>query len=291
MAEPILKENIKKAQTESNLSITSNDINIELSKEFLVELRKNIYHGTHNEDVVDHIAKVLTMVDLIYVPGVDSHQLRMKVFPLSLADDAKEWWVSEGDGKITTWEELVETFFCRFYPGSYDGEDEMLDEGDNWGIDPLEFLSNVSTSFKNHKKINGITKKVLFHAWMNGKLNKRRMDDSILSSNNTTTDSFFKPYLITRRKSDTKKKDEQSQTKTKHKHSNTSNSIDEQPNKRRCKVEKFEAIQYSLRPNEEYIAIRGYEYDIWERNKDNLSIIYQNIFQKKDEGWKVTRTK
>ncbi|GJW53662.1 hypothetical protein Tco_0097747 [Tanacetum coccineum] len=38
-----------------------------------------MYHGTHYEDVVDHIAKVLKMIDLIYVPGVDSHQLRMKV--------------------------------------------------------------------------------------------------------------------------------------------------------------------------------------------------------------------
>ncbi|GJV63711.1 hypothetical protein Tco_1474539 [Tanacetum coccineum] len=138
-------------------------------------------------------------------------------------------------------------------------------------------------------KFNGRTKKVLFHAWMNGNWNKRRMDDSIMSSNNTTTDSFFKPYLITRGKSDTEKEDEQSQTKRKH--SNTSNSIDEQPNKRRCKAEKFEAIQYSLGPNEEYIAIRGYKFDIWERNEDNLSIIYQDIFQKKDEGWRVTRTK
>ncbi|GKD61699.1 hypothetical protein Tco_1299208 [Tanacetum coccineum] len=54
----------------------------------------------------------------------------------------------------------------------------------------------------------------------------------------------------------------------------------------KCKAKKFEAIQYSLGPNEEYIAIRGYEFDIWERNEDNLSIIYQDIFQKKDEGWK-----
>ncbi|GJS95632.1 hypothetical protein Tco_0802600 [Tanacetum coccineum] len=165
------------------------------------------------------------MVDLIYVPGVDSHQLRMKVFPLSLADDAKEWWISEGDGKITTWQEIVETFFCRFYPGSYDGEEEMLDKGDNWGIDPLEFIPRVNSSFDRHMKINGRTKKVLFHAWMNGSWNKRRMDDNILSSNNTTTDSFFKPYLITRGKSDTEKENEQSQTK--HKRSNTSNSIDE----------------------------------------------------------------
>ncbi|GJR81455.1 putative reverse transcriptase domain-containing protein [Tanacetum coccineum] len=109
----------------------SNDIKIDLSKEFLVELRKNMYHGIYYEDVVDHIAKVLKMVYLIYVPGVDSHQLRMKVFSLSLADDAKEWWISDGDENITTWEELVEKFFYRFDPESYDREDEMLDEGDN----------------------------------------------------------------------------------------------------------------------------------------------------------------
>ncbi|GKA62452.1 hypothetical protein Tco_0761971 [Tanacetum coccineum] len=173
MAEPILNENMEKAQTESNLSITSNDINIELSKEFSEELQKNAYHRWIDEDVMDHIAK-------------------------------------------------------------------------------------------------------------------RRMDDSILSSNNTT-DSFFKPYLITCENGNTEKEDEQSQTKRKY--SNTSKSIGEQSNKRMCKTKKFEAIQYSLGPNEEYIAIRRCEFDIWEKNEDNVSRIYQDIFQKKDNEWKVTRTK
>ncbi|GKD62416.1 hypothetical protein Tco_1299925 [Tanacetum coccineum] len=182
----------------------------------------------------------------------------MKVFPLSLTDDASRWRKNEGEGKITIWDELVKKFFYKFYPESYDGEEEMLDEGDNWGL-------IHSNSYR------------------------ERIDDSILSSNNTTSDSFFKPYLKTCGKSDTEKEDDQSQTKRKY--SNTSSTTDEQPNKRRCKAEKFEAIQYSLGPNEEYIAIRSYEYDIWERNKDNLSIIYQDIFKKKDEGWKVTRTK
>ncbi|GKB43579.1 hypothetical protein Tco_0888521 [Tanacetum coccineum] len=95
---------------------------------------------------------------------------------------------------------------------------------------------------------------------------------------NTATDSFFKAYEA---------RDIEKLSQTKRKHSNTSNSINELPNKRRCKTEKFEAIQYSLGPNEEYIAIRSYEYDIWERNEDNMSKIYQDIFQKKDEGWKV----
>ncbi|GKA66899.1 hypothetical protein Tco_0766707 [Tanacetum coccineum] len=124
-------EYIVNAQNESNLSITSNDINIELNNEFLVELRKNEYHRWIDEDIVNHIAKVLEMIDLIYIPGVDSHQLRMKVFPLSLADDARQWWINKGEGKITVWEELIKKLFYRLYPDSYDGEEEMLDEGDN----------------------------------------------------------------------------------------------------------------------------------------------------------------
>ncbi|GJZ82764.1 hypothetical protein Tco_0647937 [Tanacetum coccineum] len=260
MAEPIPNISMEKAQSESYLSITSNDIKINLSKEFLEELQKNIYHRWIDEDVIDHIAKVLEIVDLIRIPGTDSQQLRMKIFPLSLTDEARQLWIDEEEGKIAVWEELIEKFFCKFYPDSYDGEDEMLDEGDNWGIDPLEFLSRVNSSFDKHMKIDGRTKKVLFHAWMNGNWSKRQIDNRILSSNNTTSDSFFIPNLKTHEKRDTGKEEEQSQTKRKY--SNTSSTTDKKPNKRRCKAEKFEAIQYSLGPSEEYIAIRSYEYDI-----------------------------
>ncbi|GJY01376.1 hypothetical protein Tco_0369974 [Tanacetum coccineum] len=121
MTELISEEFLVNAQNKSNLSITSNDINIELSKEFLVKLRKSAYHGWIDEDVVNNIAK--------------------------------------GEGKITTWEELVENFFYKFYPESYDGEEEMLDEGNNWGIDPLEFISRVNSSFGNHRRVDGRTKK------------------------------------------------------------------------------------------------------------------------------------
>nr|GEZ89386.1 hypothetical protein [Tanacetum cinerariifolium] len=184
----------------------------------------------------------------------------MNVFPLSLTGDAKEWWISEGDGKITTWEELVEKFFCRFYPESYDGEDEILDERENWGIAPLEFLSNVNTSFKNHKKVDGRTQKVIFHSWMNGNWNKRYVDNYILSNkewkeskyenqSNATTDSFFKAYDIC----DVEKGNEQRQMKR-----NNNNHDDKRPYKKVCRAEKFKAIKYSLGPNEEYIAVTQY---------------------------------
>ncbi|GKD99168.1 hypothetical protein Tco_1383065, partial [Tanacetum coccineum] len=82
-----------KAQAKSNPAEpnTDNDINIKLIKGFLMELQCNAYHGMFDEDVVDHIAKVLEILDLIKIPGVDSHRLRMKVFPLPLADDARQW--------------------------------------------------------------------------------------------------------------------------------------------------------------------------------------------------------
>ncbi|GKA81582.1 hypothetical protein Tco_0788274 [Tanacetum coccineum] len=204
------------------------------------------------------------MVDLIYVDGMDSHQLRMKVFPLLLADNAQKWWMIEGDGKITSWKELVEKFFCRFYPESYDGEDEMLDEGDNWGIDPHDFLSSIHTTFKNHKKVDGRTQKVIFYAWMNESWNKRYVNNNISSTNkwmksknenqpNSTTDSFFKAYDA----QDVDKKNGQGKMKL-----NDNNVDDERPHKKICKSKKFEAIKYSLGPNEEYLALRSYEYHI-----------------------------
>ncbi|GKD00716.1 hypothetical protein Tco_1170990 [Tanacetum coccineum] len=182
---------MEKAQIESNLSITNtnNDINIKLSKEFLTELQNKAYHGIHHEDVVDHIAMVLEMLDLINIPCVDSHQLRMKVFPLSLANDARQWWINKEEGKAPL--------------------------GKNLSVD-------------------GRTKK---------------------------------PYQKTQEKNNTEKDDERRQMKRKCKDANleannTSNTLNnERPNKRMCNAERFEAIKYSLGPNEEYIAIRRCEYD------------------------------
>ncbi|GKE62971.1 hypothetical protein Tco_1513338, partial [Tanacetum coccineum] len=97
---------------------------------------------------------------------------------------------------------------------------------------------------------------------------------------NTTTDSFFKANDVR----DVEKENGQGQIKRKD-----NDKDDKRPHKNICKTEKFEAIKYSLGCNEEYLALRRCEYDIWERNEDSVSQIYQEIFQKKDGGWKITR--
>ncbi|GKB75515.1 hypothetical protein Tco_0942410 [Tanacetum coccineum] len=112
---------------------------------------------------------------------------------------------------------------------------------------------------------------------------------------NTTTDSFFK-HNYAQEKDDNEKEDEQSQKKRignnniLNKVPKSDNQNNEQPSKRVCKAEKFEAIKYSLGPNVEYIAITSCEYNAWERNEDSVSHIYQDIIWKKDKEWTVTRT-
>ncbi|GJS61368.1 hypothetical protein Tco_0656152 [Tanacetum coccineum] len=152
-----------------------------------------------------------------------------------------------------------------FYPESYDEADEMLDEGENCGIDPLEFLSNVNTVFKNHKKFDGRTQKVIFHSWMNENWNKRYVDNNTSRNNewkesknenpsNTAIDSFFKAYDVRT----IEKENEQGQTKRKD-----NNNDDKQPNKRMCKAEKFEAIQYSIGPTKNILLLEFCEYAVF----------------------------
>nr|GEW76908.1 hypothetical protein [Tanacetum cinerariifolium] len=99
MAEPILSNNIEKAPTESNLSITSNVINIELSKEFLVELRKNMYQGTYNKDVVDHIDKSMMLKNGGLVRETEKSPLGNNLLRRSFVDSIPNHTI----GKMRCW--------------------------------------------------------------------------------------------------------------------------------------------------------------------------------------------
>ncbi|GKA13437.1 hypothetical protein Tco_0693083 [Tanacetum coccineum] len=138
MAKLILNE-ARAEQYLTEPSIESNE-KYELGEELLKELRSNSYSERVEEDVVGHIAKILEILDPIEVDAMDPFQLRMMTFPLSLSGKARKWWMNEGDGKINTWEELVNKFFSKFYPISYannydkmcvDDEEEV---GNNEGL-------------------------------------------------------------------------------------------------------------------------------------------------------------
>ncbi|GKA83648.1 hypothetical protein Tco_0805243 [Tanacetum coccineum] len=56
-----------------------------------------------------------------------------------------------------------------------------------------------------------------------------------------------------------------------------------------CKIRIFEMIKYSFGQDEEYVAIKEYEYDDLTKTNEDACRVYQEIFHSMDEGWVVTR--
>ncbi|GKB75413.1 hypothetical protein Tco_0942308 [Tanacetum coccineum] len=139
MAKPIpnkaQEQNPGKPKNERN-------VKIEFSKELLTKLQNNTFNGRSEEDVIGHIGKVLEILDLVKIAGVDPFQLPMKAFPLSLLEGAKEWRINERNGNISTWEELVKKFFKKFYPLSCASNYDKMCDDDEEEIGKEERLLN-----------------------------------------------------------------------------------------------------------------------------------------------------
>ncbi|GJR98334.1 hypothetical protein Tco_0270508 [Tanacetum coccineum] len=128
MAKPIMNE----TQAEQNLAEPRVECNVkfEFDEELLTELQNNTFSGRCEEDVIGHIGKILVILDLVKIAGVDPFQISMKAFPLSLSKDARKWWMNEGNENITTWEELVKKFYPLSCASNYDKmcDDEIGNE-------------------------------------------------------------------------------------------------------------------------------------------------------------------
>ncbi|GJR37930.1 hypothetical protein Tco_1213614 [Tanacetum coccineum] len=295
MAKPIpnnaQEQNPGESRNESN-------VKIEFSKELLTELQNNTFSGRSEEDVIEHISKVLKILDLVKIADVDPFQLRMKAFPLSLSKGTKEWWINEWNGNISTWEELVKNFFKIFYSLSCASNYDKMCNDDEEGRDPLEFIPWRNSKFKDHKEVDETTKRALLYTWIEIGKDEGLLNDEVSSDEeweeheygNPPNGSFPKPYFEI---------DKNKNNMDAYNSSGTDlsgapqfeNINNEQPNEGICRVDKFEVIKYTIGDNKEFLAICTRECDSWARTVNGVSSIYHDIFHKKDEGWTVHRTK
>ncbi|GJU69788.1 hypothetical protein Tco_1256047 [Tanacetum coccineum] len=110
--------------------------------------------------------------------------------------------MNEGDGNISTWEELVKKIFKKFYPLSCASNYDKMSE-DEEGRDPLEFIPRRNSKFKDHKKVNETTKCALLYTWIEIGNEEGLLNDEVLSDEewkehkygNPPNDSFSNPYL------------------------------------------------------------------------------------------------
>ncbi|KAM1996790.1 hypothetical protein ACFX15_029700 [Malus domestica] len=81
------------------------------------------YHGLSMEDPNKHL-KEFELVCLSMTPiNVDGNILKMKVFPFSLFEKAKDWLFELVPGTVTSWESILREILLNFKSHSFEEED------------------------------------------------------------------------------------------------------------------------------------------------------------------------
>ncbi|KAM2174290.1 hypothetical protein ACFX1Q_033829 [Malus domestica] len=76
------------------------------------------YHGLSMEDPNKHLKEFEVVCSSMTPVNVDGSILKMKAFPFSLLEKAKDWLYKLAPGTVTSWESMKRAFLEKFFPTS-----------------------------------------------------------------------------------------------------------------------------------------------------------------------------
>ncbi|KAK7368301.1 hypothetical protein VNO80_10326 [Phaseolus coccineus] len=76
------------------------------------------FHGLAGEDMHKHLKEFHTVCTTMRPAGVTEEHIKLKTFPFSLQDAAKDWLYYMPAGSVTNWEGLKRVFLEKFFPAS-----------------------------------------------------------------------------------------------------------------------------------------------------------------------------
>ncbi|CAN6547638.1 unnamed protein product [Malus baccata var. baccata] len=76
------------------------------------------YHGLSMEDQYKHLKEFEVVCSSMTPVNVDESILKMKAFPFSLLEKAKDWLYELAPGTVTSWESMKRAFLEKFFPTS-----------------------------------------------------------------------------------------------------------------------------------------------------------------------------
>nr|XP_027120403.1 uncharacterized protein LOC113737358 [Coffea arabica] len=76
------------------------------------------FHGLPGEEPYKHLQEFDIVYNSMKPPGITEEQIKMRAFPFSLKDSAKDWLYYLPPGSITTWEQLKKKFLDKYFPAS-----------------------------------------------------------------------------------------------------------------------------------------------------------------------------
>ncbi|KAM1717163.1 hypothetical protein ACFX11_025038 [Malus domestica] len=74
------------------------------------------YHGLSMEDLIKHLKEFEVVCSIMTPINVDGSILKMKAFPLSLLEKAKDWLYELVPETVTSWESMKRAFLEKFFP-------------------------------------------------------------------------------------------------------------------------------------------------------------------------------
>ena len=73
------------------------------------------YHGLSMEDPNKHLKEFEVVCSSMTPINVDGNILKMKAFPFSFLEKAKDWLFEFAPGTVTSWESMKKTFLEKFF--------------------------------------------------------------------------------------------------------------------------------------------------------------------------------
>ena len=73
-----------------------------------------IFHGKPYEGLYRHVDELSEVCEINHIQNVPAGIMKMKFFPATLRDQAKDWFLKLGK-KFTSWTEMEEEFLRKYY--------------------------------------------------------------------------------------------------------------------------------------------------------------------------------
>ncbi|XP_038880454.1 uncharacterized protein LOC120072115 [Benincasa hispida] len=87
------------------------------------------FRGRLTKDPYKHLRYFLEICGTVKINGVTNDAIRLRLFPFSLKDRAKDWLETIPSESITTWEELAQAFLNKYFPPTKSSKLRKLDIG------------------------------------------------------------------------------------------------------------------------------------------------------------------
>ena len=73
------------------------------------------FRGRINDNPLEHLTRFRDAVSFNQYANISSDQVNLRLFPITLAESARDWFDEIPRGSITTWEELKNQFLSKFF--------------------------------------------------------------------------------------------------------------------------------------------------------------------------------